>query len=81
MNYGFIIGSVQQSLIYHILAVIAGWFSRQWQRSPIIGWFLRQPGREDRSRESIFYRLFCLCTCSHSFNACSTNNAEFSVWS
>ena len=60
MNYGFIIGSVQQSLIYHILAVIAGWFSRQWQRSPIIGWFLRQPGREDRSRESIFYRLFCL---------------------
>ena len=58
MNYGFIIGSIQKSLIYHIIASIAGWFSRQWSGSPIIQWFLRQPSGEARSQSSVFYRLF-----------------------
>lgn len=60
MNYGVIIGSIQRSLIYHIIAVIAGWFSRQWQQSPIIQWFLNQRSGEARSQGSLFYRLFCL---------------------
>lgn len=58
MNYGFIIGSIQQSLIYHIIASIAGWFSRQWEKSPIIRRFLNQKSGEERSRNSVFYRLF-----------------------
>lgn len=59
MNYGFIIGSIQGSLIYHIFASIAGWFSRQWNKSPIIRRFLNQKDGQARSRQSIFYRLFC----------------------
>lgn len=59
MNYGFIIGSIQRSLIYHVFAVIAGWFSKQWNQSPIIQRFLNQKSGEERSRNSLFYRLFC----------------------
>ena len=58
MNYGFIIGSIQKSLIYHILASIAGWFSRQWENSPVIQRFLHQKADASRSRESVFFRLF-----------------------
>lgn len=58
MNYGVILGSIQKSLIYHIIASIAGWFSRQWKQSPVIHWFLHQPDGQARSGNSLFYRLF-----------------------
>ena len=60
MNYGIILGSVRNSMIYHIFAVIAGWFSKQWKQSPILQWFLHQRSGEDHSRQSLLFRLACL---------------------
>ncbi len=60
MNYGIILGSIRHSYVYHLIAVIAGWFSRQWKQSPIIQWFLSQKSGEERSKGSLLYRLFCL---------------------
>ena len=54
------IQAVKESCVYHLCAVLAGWFGAQWRRSAIVSWLTGQKSGRQWSEGSIFYRLFLL---------------------
>ncbi len=52
---------LNSSLLWHALTSLCLWFSRQWQNSGIIQWFLHPTGwGRSASESSIFYQLWSL---------------------
>ena len=52
-----LIKAIQESYFYHLCAVIAGWFSVQWNKSWVIDRFSSQKSGQEHAEHSVFHHL------------------------